>query len=169
MNAVEKLTDIVVSAAFGAEPAMLSSSAVAVRCVSLSVSDGAVPVVPISGPWTVIVTTCGVPPIVVTVKVRSAYRLHGALNRAVGVVESESPHTGRRHRESAVAAGAFRRRTDRRKGVGRIVDSVSVSVPVAISRPGEALATPTAPTTEPVVVPEMTAASSVPMIVMLKV
>ena len=68
MNAVEKSPFVVVSVASGAEPAMLSSSAVAARCVSLSVSDGAVPIAAINGPWIVTVTTCGVPSSVVTVK-----------------------------------------------------------------------------------------------------
>ena len=74
-------------------------------------------------PSMVIVTTCGVPSMVVTVK-RVGQRVAGIerLHRAVGVVERVDPHAGRRHREGAVAAIARRWRADRREGVGRIVD-----------------------------------------------
>ena len=54
------------------------------------------------------------------------------------------------------------------KVLGGLSTSVSVSAPVAISRPGEALATPPAPTTEPVVVPEMMAASLTPLMSIVK-
>ena len=45
------------------------------------------------------------------------------------------------------------------KVLGVLSTSVSVSVPVAVGVPGVALATPPASITEPVVVPEMMAAS----------
>ena len=51
------------------------------------------------------------------------------------------------------------------KVLGVLSTSVSVSVPVAVGVPGVALSTPPASITEPVVVPEMMAASLLPLMV----
>ena len=55
------------------------------------------------------------------------------------------------------------------KVLGGSSTSMSVSVPVAVGVPGVALATPPASITEPVAVPEMMAASLVPLMVIEKV
>ena len=108
-------------------------------------------------PVMVIVTTCAVPSMVVTVKrvgqrVADIERLH----RAVGVVERVGPRPGRRDREGAVAARLAVGEVTAVKVLGALSTSVSVSVPVAVGVPGAA---PPASITAPVVVPEMMAAS----------
>ena len=119
-------------------------------------------------PSMVIVTTCGVPSMVVTVNVSvSVSQTLSACTALVGVVERVNPHAGRRHGEGAVAAGARLWRTDRREGVGRIVD-VGVGERAgrrrfAVLGIGDA----TGLGHQPVLVPEMTAASLLPLMVIV--
>ena len=109
-------------------------------------------------PSIVIVTTCSVPSTLVK-RIADVERLH----RVGRYLQRVGPHAVRRHREGAVAAVTCCRFVNRREGIGQIVD-VGIGELAGCGRRAVLVAI-VFDYLEPVVSPEMIAASSAPLMV----